>query len=83
MNCSFEHIVRRTPMTLRNIALNLELGQTILVGPNDTPAEITKIEFHEKSGEVCLNTTKGPRKALTFKLRAPEEAFDNPADKYR
>jgi hypothetical protein len=71
-------------MTLRNISLNLELGQTILVGPNDTPAEITKIEFHEKSGEVCLNTTRGPRKAFTFKLCEQEDAgFDNPADKYR
>jgi len=72
-------------MTLRTISLNLELGQTILVGPNDTPAEITKIEFHEKSGEVTLNTTKGPRKALTFKLcqqSSPTELID-PADKYR
>ena len=71
-------------MTLKNINLNLEIGQTILVGPNDTPAEITKIEFHEKSGEVCLNTTKGPRKAFTFKLcEQGTEDFDNPADKYR
>lgn len=71
-------------MTLRNINLNLELGQTILVGPNNEPAEITKIEFHEKSGEVCLNTTKGPRKALTFKLCEQDDAaYDNPADKYR
>lgn len=70
--------------TLRNINLNLELGQTILVGKNDEPATITKIEFHEKSGEININTTKGPRKALTFKL-APEQEndFDNPADKYR
>jgi len=71
-------------MTLRNISLNLELGQTILVGPNNEPAEITKIEFHEKSGEVCLNTTRGPRKALTFKLCEQEGSeHDNPADKYR
>ena len=71
-------------MTLRNISLNLELGQTILVGPNDTPAEITKIEFHEKSGEVSLNTTRGPRKALTFKLcEQDENDYENPADKYR
>lgn len=72
-------------MTLRNISLSLELGQTILVGPNDTPAEITKIEFHEKSGEVTLNTTKGPRKALTFRLcqeSTPKDTVD-PADKYR
>lgn len=71
-------------MTLRNISLNLELGQTILVGPNNEPAEITKIEFHEKSGEISLNTTRGPRKALTFKLC--EQMFsdvENPADRYR
>lgn len=75
---------RRTPMTLRNLCLNLELGQTILVGKNNEPAEITKIEFHEKSGEVNINTTKGPRKALTFKL-TPEfdDDFENPADRYR
>lgn len=73
-----------TPMTLKTISLNLELGQTILVGPNDTPAEITKIEFHERSGEININTTKGPRKALTFKLsNNTEEDLDNPADKYR
>ena len=46
-------------MTLRHISLNLELGQTILVGQNDEPAQITKIEFHEKSGEVNINTTRG------------------------
>lgn len=71
-------------MTLRNLAINLELGQEIIVGPKDEPATITKIEYHEKSGEVTINTTKGPRKALTFKL-APTYAEDwiNPADKYR
>lgn len=72
-------------MTLRNISLNLELGQTILVGPNNDPAKITKIEFHERSGEVTLNTTRGPRKALTFRLCESNdtEAYHNPADKYR
>lgn len=70
-------------MTLRNISLNLELGQTILVGPNNEPAEITKIEFHEKSGEVTLNTTRGPRKALTFRLAPDIEEYENPADRYR
>lgn len=71
-------------MTLRNLAINLEVGQEIVVGPNDEHAKITKIEYHEKSGEVTINTTKGPRKALTFKL-APTYAEDwiNPADKYR
>ena len=53
-------------MTLRTINLNLELGQTILVGQNDEPAQITKIEFHEQSGEIAINTTRGPRKVLTF-----------------
>jgi len=67
--------------TLKKISFDLELGQTILVGKNREPAEITKIEYHEKSGEVCLNTTKGPRKAFTFAL--VEEEFDNSADKYR
>ena len=71
-------------MTLKNISLNLELGQTILVGPNHEPAEITKIEFFEKTGEVNINTTKGPRKALTFRL-APNviDEYENPADRYR
>ena len=70
--------------TVRSISLNLELGHTILAGQNDTPAEITKIEFHERSGEININTTKGPRKALTFRL-APEgdEIYENPADRYR
>lgn len=71
-------------MTLRNISLNLELGQEILVGPNNDRAKITKIEFHEKTGEVTLNTTKGPRKALTFRLcEQAEEEYENPADRYR
>ena len=71
-------------MKLKNLQLNLELGQEILVGPKDERAKITKIEFHEKSGEVCINTTRGPRKALTFKLCEQEnEYYDNPADKYR
>lgn len=71
-------------MTLRNISLNLELGQDIIVGPNNDRAKITKIEFHEKSGEVTLNTTRGPRKAFTFKLcENQDEDFANPADKYR
>jgi hypothetical protein len=70
--------------TLRNINLNLELGQEILVGPNNDRATITKIEFHEKSGEVTLNTTRGPRKALTFKLCEQSYSnYDNAADKYR
>ena len=70
--------------TLRNINLSLELGQTILVGKNREPAEITKIEFHERSGEITLNTTRGPRKALTFCLSQDLLCeFDNPADRFR
>jgi hypothetical protein len=70
--------------TLNRITLDLELGQTILVGPNDTPATITKIEYHEYSGEISLNTTRGPRKALTFKLaHAQEPSNENPADRFR
>lgn len=54
--------------TLRSIAVNINLGDTILVGPHREPAEVTKIEYHEKSGEISLNTTRGPRKMLTFCL---------------
>jgi hypothetical protein len=54
--------------TLRKINLELEVGQTILVGPNSRPAQITKIEYHENTGEIALNTTRGPRRALTFRL---------------
>lgn len=69
---------------LKQLQLSLELGQEIIVGPNNDKAKITKIEFHEKSGEISLNTTRGPRKALTFKLveQRNEDAL-NPADKYR
>ncbi|MGA1256799.1 MAG: hypothetical protein ACO3YZ_06730 [Candidatus Nanopelagicaceae bacterium] len=68
--------------TLNRITVDLELGQTILVGPNNQPAEITKIEYFSKTGEISLNTTRGPRKALTFKL--PAQLSDaNPADRYR
>lgn len=69
---------------LRNIQLNLEVGQEILVGPHNDRATITKIEFHERSGEIDINTTRGPRKALTFRLcEADHEACENPADRYR
>lgn len=60
-------------MKRKNININLEEGQIILVGQNEEPAEITKIEFFEKSGDIKINTTKGPRKALTFKLLSKEE----------
>lgn len=71
-------------MTLKNINLNLELGQEILVGPNNDRAKITKIEYHEKTGEININTTRGPRKVLTFRLCEQDEGnYENPADKYR
>jgi hypothetical protein len=66
--------------TLTNISLNLELGQTILVGKNKTPATITKIEYHDRTGEIVLNTTKGSRRALTFSL--PTDLAVG-ADRYR
>jgi hypothetical protein len=59
---------------IKNISLNLEVGQEILVGKNKQKARITKIEFHPKSGEVSINTTRGPRKALTFSL-CPEPNY--------
>ena len=59
---------------IKNISLNLEVGQEILVGKHNDKAKITKIEFHPKSGEVSINTTKGPRKALTFRL-CPETQY--------
>jgi hypothetical protein len=74
----------RPPMsTLRNLSVNLELGQTILVGQNREPARITKIEFHEKSGEININTTRGPRSVLTFALCSDDDMYENPADRYR
>ena len=79
-------INRRNLMTLRNINLNLDLGQEILVGKNGERAKITKIEFHEKTGEVSLNTTRGPRKAFTFRLchdLTNSGVYTNPADRYR
>jgi hypothetical protein len=59
---------------ITNLNVNLEVGQEILVGKNNDKAKITKIEFHPKSGEVIINTTKGPRKALTFRL-CPETVY--------
>lgn len=68
--------------TLNKITVDIELGQTILVGPNDSPAKITKIEYHPKTGEISLNTTRGPRTALTFRI--PDAVGpENPADKFR
>ena len=71
-------------MNLTHVTVTLEVGQEILVGHNDKRAKITKIEFHEKSGDITINTTEGPRKALNFKLcEQTEPKYTNPADKYR
>jgi hypothetical protein len=71
--------------TLRRLTVELELGQTILVGPNRQPTKITKIEFHEKTGEIHINTTRGPRSALTFSLLSEDSptSITDVADKYR
>jgi hypothetical protein len=55
------------------------------VGQNNQPATITQIEYHEKSGEISINTTTGPRNALTFRLTEDtcSGVAPNPADKYR
>jgi len=72
-------------MKVNSLSLNLQVGQEILVGNKKDRAKITKIEFHEKSGEVELKTTRGPRKALTFSLCEQSSSYEktNPADKYR
>jgi len=53
---------------MRSLDIHLELGQEIYVGQNKKPAEITKIEYHEKSGEVVIGTTQGSRRLFTFSL---------------
>ena len=71
---------------MKQLNVHLELGQQIFVGKNKKPAEITKIEYHEKTGEISLNTTRGPRKAFTFRLchdMGNSGVYSNPADKYR
>jgi hypothetical protein len=55
---------------LNKITVDLELGQTILVGKNNEPATITKIEYFDRTGEISLGTTKGKRSAFTFRLPA-------------
>ena len=72
--------------TLRKFSVDFELGQEILVGPNNKRETITKIEYFEKSGEISLGTTAGPRSALTFRLYSGarrSHTLTNPADKYR
>jgi hypothetical protein len=54
--------------TLTRLTIELNIGDTILIGKNREPTTITKIEYHERSGEVKIGTTRGPRSALTFAL---------------
>jgi len=69
---------------MKNLSVDLQVGQTILVGPKREPAQITKIEYHSKSGDVMINTTRGPRRALTFSIPdTPQDSYENPADRYR
>ena len=53
---------------LDTVTIELSVGDEILIGKNRTPATITKIEYHERSGDIELRTTKGTRRALTFSL---------------
>ena len=52
--------------SLSKLTVELEIGQTIVV--KGRKVEITKIEYHERSGDVVIGTTGGTRKALTFSL---------------
>lgn len=54
--------------TLSTVTIELSLGDRIFVGKNRKPATITKIEYHERTGEIVLKTTAGTRKALTFAM---------------
>jgi len=53
---------------LDTVTIELSVGDEILLGKSRTPATITKIEYHERSGDIELRTTKGARRALTFSL---------------
>lgn len=91
INSITEAVVQRhkkeNPMSnLKHLNINLEVGQQIIVGQNNEQAKITKIEYFDKTGEISINTTRGPRKALTFKLcdrSSNNSQHGNPADKYR
>jgi hypothetical protein len=70
-------------MNLRRVTIKLELGQDVMVGLYNDRATITKIEYHQNSGDITVNTTKGPFKVLNFKLCEQADAVVNVADKYR
>ena len=69
-------------MNIKYIQINIQLGQEILVGKKEEKARITKIEHFDKSGDIVINTTRGTRKVLTFKL-CPVTVSTDPADQYR
>lgn len=52
--------------SLSKLTLELEIGQQISV--RGKTVTITKIEYHERSGDIVIGTTGGKRKALTFSL---------------
>jgi len=74
VNIFITFVMKKENPMIKNLNVSLEVGQEILVGKNNSKAKITKIEFHPKSGEVSINTTRGPRKALTFRL-CPEKVY--------
>jgi hypothetical protein len=69
------------PMNLRQISIDLVIGQRIQLGSH--VATITKIEQHS-SGDISIGTTRGSRKVLTFRLLPEETTVSSvAADKYR
>ncbi len=54
--------------TLNKITIDLQVGDRILVGKSRKPANITKIEYFERTGTISLGTTAGKRNALTFSI---------------
>lgn len=54
--------------SLTSITIELTLGDRVLVGKNRKPAEITKIEYFERTGEIVIGTTAGSRRLLTVAL---------------
>lgn len=68
-------------MNVKNIDINLRVGQTIII--KGKPATINKIEYHERTGEIELKTSAGPRRALTFQLCEDNTGSQDPAERYR
>jgi hypothetical protein len=73
-----------TMANLRNLQLNLEVGQTICIGKESRRAKITKIEYFRNTGDIVIGTDHGSRKALTFRImESATPQSGNSADKYR